>query len=79
MKAFVKTKKGPGNVGVMEKEDPHLTEDGLLIQIVAAGVCHSDLLMIDWGPTVEEEYRPPLPLVMGHEFSGRVMKTGPFV
>ncbi len=76
MKAFVKLKKGPGNIGVIDMEDPPLKEGEILIQIVAAGVCHTDLLMINWGPTIEKEYRPALPLVMGHEFSGRVLKLG---
>jgi 2-desacetyl-2-hydroxyethyl bacteriochlorophyllide A dehydrogenase len=76
MKAFVKMKKGPGNVGVIAVEDPPVGEGDVLIQIGAAGVCHTDVLMIDWGPTIEKEYRPLLPLVMGHEFSGKVLKMG---
>ncbi len=76
MKAFVKTEKGPGNVGVMEVEDPPLGDGDILIQVAAAGVCHTDLLVINWGPTMEREYKPSLPLVLGHEFSGRVIKIG---
>ena len=76
MKAFVKLKKGRGNIGVIDMEDPPLKEGEILVQIVAAGVCHTDLLMINWGPIMEKEYRPALPLVMGHEFSGRVLKLG---
>ena len=76
MKAFVKIKRGPGNVGVIEVDDPPLGDGDLLIQVAAAGVCHTDLLVINWGPTMEKEYKPSLPLIMGHEFSGRVMKIG---
>ncbi len=76
MKAFVKLKKGPGNIGVIEMEDPPVREGEILIQIAAAGVCHTDVLMINWGPTIEKEYRPALPLVMGHEFSGTILKLG---
>src|SRR4030042_5714856 len=76
MKGVVKFEKGHGNIGVTEVEDPHMDEGDVLIQIVAAGICHSDLLVIEWSPSIEEEYHPSLPLVMGHEFSGRVIGTG---
>lgn len=79
MKAFVKMKKGAGNVGVIEVEDPLVGDGDVLIQIVVAGVCHTDLLMINWGPTIEKEYKPSLPIVLGHEFSGRVIKIGKMV
>ena len=76
MKALVKKEKGPGNVEVIEVEDPLMGDRDVLIEIVAAGVCHTDLLLIEWGPTMEKAYQPPLPLVMGHEFSGRIMDIG---
>lgn len=76
MKALVKKEKGPGNIGVIEVEDPLMGDGDVLIEIVAAGVCHTDLLLIEWGPAFEKAYGPPLPLVMGHEFSGRVMDIG---
>src|SRR6266699_5339768 len=43
------------------------------VEIAAAGVCHSDLhvRLGDW--------RPPAPLVMGHEGAGRVVEVGPGV
>jgi alcohol dehydrogenase len=45
----------------------------VLIRIAAAGICHSDL-------SVVEGVRPrPLPLVMGHEASGVVEAVGPYV
>ncbi len=74
MKGLVKAKAGPGNIEVREMEEPHLNEKEVLIQIVAAGICHSDLLMVNWGPIIEKECHPALPLVMGHEFSGKVLK-----
>jgi Zn-dependent alcohol dehydrogenase len=43
----------------------------LLVQVRAAGLCHSDLSVIDGS-------RPrPLPMVLGHEAAGRVMAIGP--
>ena len=45
----------------------------VLVQVAAAGLCHSDLSVINgtrlW----------PLPLVLGHEASGRVAEVGPGV
>ncbi|MGS0896362.1 zinc-dependent alcohol dehydrogenase family protein [Burkholderia stagnalis] len=45
----------------------------VLIRIVAAGICHSDL-------SVVEGVRPrPLPMVIGHEAAGVVEAVGPYV
>ncbi|MGH7322685.1 MAG: zinc-dependent alcohol dehydrogenase family protein [Candidatus Rokuibacteriota bacterium] len=45
----------------------------LLVEVGAAGLCHSDLSVIDGS-------RPrPLPMVLGHEASGTVVETGPGV
>lgn len=42
----------------------------VLIRVSAAGVCGTDLAIYDGS------YRVPLPLVLGHEFSGVVVETG---
>lgn len=46
-------------------------DDDIQIEILYAGICHSDLHHVagDWG---KEEY----PMVPGHEIAGRVVKTG---
>lgn len=45
----------------------------LLLKIGAAGLCHSDLSVIDGS-------RPrPMPMVLGHEAAGTVVATGPGV
>ena len=47
--------------------------DEVLVKIRAAGLCHSDLSVIDGS-------RPrPLPMVLGHEAAGVIMETGPGV
>ena len=49
-------------------DPPGLNE--VIIQIKAAGLCHSDLSVIDGN-------RPrPLPMVLGHEASGIVVEKG---
>lgn len=58
----------PFTVGELELDPPGPGE--LLVRIEAAGVCHSDLSVVDGS-------RPrPLPLLLGHEASGIVMRLG---
>jgi len=47
----------------------------ILIETIACGVCHSDLHAVDgdWTPG------PVLPLIPGHEVTGRVVEVGPGV
>lgn len=61
----------PLRIERVELGDPGPGE--VLIKIAAAGICHSDLSVI-------EGVRPrPLPMVIGHEAAGVVMAVGPFV
>lgn len=46
-------------------------DDEVLVDVVASGICHSDLNTID-GISPR-----PLPVVLGHEAAGRVAKLGP--
>jgi alcohol dehydrogenase len=58
----------PISVGELELEDPSAGE--LLVRIEAAGVCHSDLSVVDGN-------RPrPVPMLLGHEAAGRVVARG---
>ena len=58
----------PFSVGDLELDDP--AEGELLIRIEAAGVCHSDLSVVDGN-------RPrPLPMLLGHEAAGIVEEVG---
>ncbi|QIG38461.1 alcohol dehydrogenase catalytic domain-containing protein [Microbacterium sp. 4R-513] len=61
----------PFTVGELELDPPESGE--LLVRIEAAGVCHSDLSVVDGN-------RPrPLPLLLGHEAAGIVQEVGPDV
>ena len=58
----------PLTVGELELEGPHAGE--VLVQVEAAGVCHSDLSVVDGS-------RPrPLPMALGHEAAGVVEEVG---
>ena len=43
----------------------------ILIEVAAAGLCHSDL------STIENQRPRPLPIVIGHEGAGIVRECGP--
>ncbi|MDM3980720.1 zinc-dependent alcohol dehydrogenase family protein [Staphylococcus haemolyticus] len=58
----------PLKIESLELEDPH--EHEVLLKIHAAGICHSDLSVINGS-------RPrPLPMALGHEATGEVLKVG---
>jgi L-iditol 2-dehydrogenase len=74
MKALVKTAKGVGNIELLERPVPRLGQpDEALIEVLAAGVCGTDIHI--WHDKFP--YWPPV--VLGHEFCGRVAEVGPEV
>jgi len=69
--AVVNEKERPFTIEQMELGEPR--RDEVLVRIVAAGICHTDILVRDqWYPV-------PLPAVLGHEGSGVVEKVGEVV
>lgn len=66
--AVVNEEGGPFEIETLELEEPRTDE--VLVRIVGAGVCHTDMIVRDqWYPT-------PLPAVLGHEGSGVVEAVG---
>ncbi|MEM4298572.1 MAG: alcohol dehydrogenase catalytic domain-containing protein [Nitrososphaerota archaeon] len=57
-------------VSVKELELIGPLKNEVLVKVEAAGLCHSDLAVI------EGVRRPPLPIVLGHECAGRVVDVG---
>jgi len=47
----------------------------VLIQVDLAAICASDVHVYDWAPNVAASHLP-LPVTMGHEFTGTVLQTG---
>jgi threonine 3-dehydrogenase len=73
MKALVKAEAGPG----LKLEDvpvPVLSRDDVLIRVLRAGVCGTDLHIYDWDGWARENVL--VPLVVGHEFVGEVVEVG---
>lgn len=58
----------PISISELELDEPGAEE--VLIRIEAAGICHSDLSVVD-GNRVR-----PLPMLLGHEAAGRVVRVG---
>ena len=58
-------------VETLELDDPK--EGEVLVRLASAGVCHSDYHVM------KGEWKPPLPMVLGHEAAGVVEKVGPGV
>lgn len=72
MKALVKYGFGKGETEIRDVAVPQIGDDDLLIEVKAAGICGSDLAFDDGGH--EALLRPPV--ILGHEFSGIIAKTG---
>ncbi len=66
-KAAIADGKGNFSIQHIKIDDPQ--GDEVLVQIKAAGICHTDWDSQSWGK----------PLIMGHEGAGIVVKTGPDV
>jgi 2-desacetyl-2-hydroxyethyl bacteriochlorophyllide A dehydrogenase len=72
----VKTQPGPGNIAYTEFKDPDVAPGQVLIEVRAAGICGTDMSLYNWPESMVREFKPELPVVMGHEFSGVVSALG---
>ena len=71
MKALVKTKKGKGFLELKEMPIPEINQDEVLIKVHYTGICGTDVhIFTDQFPI----YYPPV--ILGHEFSGEIIKLG---
>ena len=66
--AVARTKGGSFSIEEVVVSEPQ--DDQILVKIVGAGMCHTDLIVRD------QDYEVPLPIVLGHEGSGIVEKIG---
>jgi L-iditol 2-dehydrogenase len=63
---------GPGRMEIGTAPDPECPDDGLLLQVLACGVCGTDVRSFYNG-----DRRIEAPWVLGHEISGEVIEVGP--
>jgi L-iditol 2-dehydrogenase len=72
MKAVMKTKPEPG-IEVPDIPTPEIRDDEVLLKVKAAAICGSDLGIYNYTSAYSSM---KLPVVMGHEFSGEIVKVG---
>jgi len=73
MLALVKTGPGPG-LELREVPRPTVGINDVLIRVSRTGICGTDLHIESWDPWASRTIHPPL--VVGHEFVGRVVEVG---
>ena len=73
MRALVKTKPGPG-LELVEVPIPEVGLGDVLVRVKVTGICGTDLHIEAWDPWSRKTVNPPL--ILGHEFSGEVVKIG---
>lgn len=71
MKALVKYELGALNVKVMEVEKPKISPDEVLIKVMGAGICGTDLHIL-----TDNSYPVKPPVILGHEVSGVIEEVG---
>jgi len=74
MRALVKTSRGPG-MELREIGVPACGPNDVLIRVHNAGVCGTDLHIWEWDAWASNRLKPPV--VIGHEFAGRIERLGP--
>jgi threonine 3-dehydrogenase len=73
MKALVKRSKGPG-LWLDDVPMPTVGINDVLVEVLRTGICGTDVHIFDWDPWAQATI--PVPLVIGHEFVGRVVEVG---
>jgi threonine 3-dehydrogenase len=73
MRALVKRQAEPG-LWMDEVPVPTLGINDVLIQVLRTGICGTDLHIHKWDAWAQKTI--PVPLVVGHEFVGRIMDAG---
>jgi threonine dehydrogenase-like Zn-dependent dehydrogenase len=76
MNAFVKVLPEAAGAEYLELDGPMLKPDQVLIEVKAASICGADIHLYDWAENLVEKYKPKLPLIMGHQFSGIIVDVG---
>jgi threonine 3-dehydrogenase len=73
MKALVKSKAEPG-LWLEDVPVPEIGINDVLIEILRTGICGTDVHIYNWDAWAQKTV--PVPLVVGHEFVGRIVELG---
>ena len=72
-RGVAKTERAEG-LALIERELPALAADDVLIKIEAASICGTDVHIFNWDAWSQDRIKPPV--ILGHEFAGRVVALG---
>src|SRR6266567_1621401 len=73
MHSIVKARPGPGaEYEMWPKPKPGLRD--VLVEVEANSICGTDMHIYDWHESIRDKVKPPI--VMGHEFAGKVLEAG---
>jgi L-iditol 2-dehydrogenase len=70
VRGLTKLAAGPGNVALSERPEPAASPGHVVLEVVGAGICGTDLHIFDG------VYETAVPVTMGHEVSGAVVEVG---
>jgi len=70
MKALTKYQKGDGNVALMDMPEPECASDQVILEVDCCGICGTDLHVY------HDTFKNFPPVILGHEFSGKVVELG---
>src|SRR5688572_20497527 len=73
MKALVKAKSAPG-LWLEEVPVPSIGINDVLVRVHKTGICGTDLHIFTWDQWAQRTI--PVPMVVGHEFVGEIVKVG---
>ena len=73
MKALVKERPEPG-LSLREVPIPQIGPNDVLIRVKKTGICGTDLHIFNWDAWAQKTI--PVPLVIGHEFVGKIVEVG---
>lgn len=74
MKAVMKVKPEPG-ITIQNIDIPKPKDNEALIRVKATSICGSDMHLYFWDAQTSR-WKSPLPMIIGHEFSGEVIEIG---
>ncbi|HTP55556.1 MAG TPA: L-threonine 3-dehydrogenase [Thermoplasmata archaeon] len=77
MQAVVKTRRAPGGE-LLEVPEPVPKDREVVIRVLASSVCGTDLHIWQWNDWAQSRVRS-LPLTLGHEVCGEIVRLGPGV
>ena len=73
MKALVKAKAEEG-LWMMDQPEPKVGPDEVLVKVHKTGICGTDIHIYNWDAWAQRTI--PVPLVVGHEYSGEIAELG---